>query len=84
MSLHLVFSAAGFKAGTARSSDEDVMVLLGDATYTASRENLSEHLLVLEEDALVRGIDVDKTFLIDYSRLVELVSSHSPIVSWHD
>ena len=84
MSLHLVYSAGGWRACQARLGANDSVVLMGDGTYVATTDN-SAGLNVLEQDAHIRGIRVDPAHTcISYDQLVVLCTQHHPIVSWND
>lgn len=84
MSLHLVFSAAGWRACAARLQDADATVLLGDGVYVATQPQPAG-LHVLSEDAHIRGVPVDASHsLISYEALVALCIEHHPVVSWND
>ncbi len=87
MSMHLIFSPAGFDAAAARAEPTDQFILLGDGVYT--RKPLSADsaatLFVLEEDLRVRGLDPLPAWQpIDYDRFVELCAACAPAISWND
>jgi sulfur relay protein TusB/DsrH len=74
--LHLAYSADGLERCHARTSESDEIVLMGDATYAHS----NDEYLVLEEDALARGLVCRQQ--INYERLVELTVRHQKVISW--
>jgi sulfur relay protein TusB/DsrH len=85
MSLHLVFSRAGYKACMQRKVTDDAVILLADGAYCL---NIAEgdNVHILEIDAKVRGISVPSHAAkpIDYADFVVLTEAHNPIVSWAD
>ena len=87
MTLHLIYSIAGFDAAARRCAPQDTLVLMGDAVYLARPGNTAprENVVMLAQDGAVRGIG-GQTIVpaIDYPRLVELCVDHHPIVSWND
>jgi len=85
MSLHMVFSVAGLTSCQARCKKDDLVILLGDGVYAINTpENMSVYQ-VLEEDALIRGINLDEyTASISYDTLVSLCVDNKPVVSWND
>jgi sulfur relay protein TusB/DsrH len=84
VSLHLVFSTAGWHACKPRMLVDDTVVLLGDGIYVAScLEDLSAYGLT--EDFHIRGIELQPHLKsLDYPGLVALCTEHHPIVSWKD
>jgi sulfur relay protein TusB/DsrH len=76
--LHLIYSESGLSAYLSLTADKDAVVLLGDSTYCSSTH---AGFYVLADDAKARGI-APNTRHISYAELVELVTQHSPIVSW--
>ena len=84
MSLHLVFSTAGWHACKPRMLIDDAVVLLGDGVYVASiLDDLSAYGLT--EDFHIRGIALPYDLQpLDYIGLVALCTEHHPIVSWKD
>ncbi len=84
MSLHLVFSAAGWAACQPRARISDAVVVLGDGVYLASQEQ-PRAFQVLAEDAEIRGIRSHKShMLITYEALVQLCADHQPVISWNN
>ena len=87
MTLHLIYSVAGFNAAAQRCEHDDAFVLMGDAVYLARPGNTAprENMVMLAQDGEVRGIG-GQTMVpaIDYPQLIELCVQHHPIVSWND
>jgi len=83
MSLHLIFSSAGWRACRIRAQDEDQIVMLGDGVYS-STDNLPARVLMLDEDLKIRGLSGSYTNTIDYPELVRLCVEHHPVVSWNE
>ena len=82
MSLHMVFSTAGWAACQARRLPEDVVLFIGDGVYCARSDTPA---YALSEDLDIRGVSaVDTVTTIDYAQMVELCTQHQPIVSWKD
>ena len=85
MSLHLIFSAAGWQAAQDRIATDDAVVMLGDGVYVRTMSKASRPPFVMGEDARARGLAVpQEPYSIDYDQLVELCTEHFPVVSWHD
>ena len=88
MTLHLIFSPAGWQSSVARIGAEDVVILLGDGVYVADQVDQGRpdqgEVLVIEEDCTTRGVKVvnEAVTCIGYAELVDRCVENSPIMSW--
>ena len=83
--LHLVFSTAGLAACDKRRTADDVLVLVSDGAYAAMGNNPIDRAYVIGSDLATRGVvNAQAIEEIEYDRLVDLCTSHSPVVSWND
>ena len=84
MTLHLVFSPAGWSACQLRLNATDTVVLLGDAVYVADQLDMPV-VSYLDEDLKIRGCKAPTSATtINYEGMVKLCTKHNPIVSWND
>ena len=84
MTLHLVFSPAGWSSCQLRLSTSDSVILLGDGVYVAGQIEQPQ-ISVVGEDLEIRGCKAPaRASVIDYQDMVELCTQHNPIVSWND
>ena len=83
MTLHLIFSPAGWQSCVARLGAEDVVILLGDGVYVADRV-VQREVLVIEEDCTIRGVKVmnEAATYIGYADMVKCCVENNPIMSW--
>lgn len=89
VTVHLVFSVAGYAAARLRGSLADTWVLIGDGVYALAADNdqnSQPKLHVLEVDLAQRGVtapELQGTIdLIDDLTLVDLISAGDQTVSW--
>jgi sulfur relay protein TusB/DsrH len=83
--LHLIFSPAGAESCIEVAAQADTLLLIEDGTYVVLSET-SRALHALSGDVASRGLASrtgENVTLIGYPEMVELATSHSPIVSWH-
>ena len=73
--LHIVFSAQGCDRVRALSSDDDRIVLMGDAVYESF-----DAAYALDDDVTARGLS--RANQVSYAELVELSVKHDKVVSW--
>lgn len=82
--LHLVNHHSALNACLEVAAAEDSIVLIEDGVYSALKSS-PRSLFAIEDDVQARGLAShinEDTVVIDYTRLVELVAKHQPIVSW--
>jgi sulfur relay protein TusB/DsrH len=85
MSLHLVFTRAGYVSCLQRKLPDDPVILIADGVYVSPSTALGlTH--ALERDAKIRGVNLEKNKVnpIDYDAIVSLTEKHTPIVSWSE
>lgn len=64
-------------------SEGDALILIEDAVYAVSRDDLPANCFVLEPDLLARGLTAKGTATcVGYSGFVELTCQHHRSVSW--
>ena len=86
-SLHLIFNQQGLTSCKRLKTEQDKMILLGDAVYCAptislAGENSQFH--ILKEDFDARGLKTEKELrFVSYDQMVELCTRSPPIVSWN-
>ncbi|MEM6999673.1 MAG: hypothetical protein AAF529_02730 [Pseudomonadota bacterium] len=79
MTLHLAFSLQGLTACLQRRRPDEPLVLMGDAVYENSTiENGYRLVTDLEQRGLPLSGDT-----VDYTDLVQMTVTHSPVISWH-
>jgi sulfur relay protein TusB/DsrH len=78
--LHLIFSEHGARNCLARSSPDDLFLLLQDGVYSREISRAS----VLREHASARGLQgrVEEQRLVDWSDVVRMTEIASPVMSW--
>ena len=79
--LHLVFSADGYRTCLQRLAEGDVVVLLQDGVYAQS---IRPGTSVLSDDVMARGMAnyLTQTTPVEWADIVRLTETHQPIVSW--
>ena len=86
-SLHLIFNQQGLTSCKRLKTEQDKMILLGDAVYCAptislAGENSQFH--ILNDDFDARGLKTQKELrFVSYDQMVELCTRSTPIVSWN-
>lgn len=64
-------------------SEGDALILIEDAVYAVSRDDLPANCYVLEPDLQARGLTPrDAVTCVDYPGFVDLTCRHSRSVSW--
>ena len=70
---------------------DDVLLLIEDGVYAATKENaqfllaVTPNVRVLHEDLIARGLSMQidsRVAVVDYSGFVQLCCDHNPIQSW--
>ena len=86
-SLHLIFNQQGLTSCKRLKTEQDKMILLGDAVYCAPMISLAGEISqfhILKDDFDARGLKTEKEFrFVSYDQLVELCTQSTPIVSWN-
>jgi tRNA 2-thiouridine synthesizing protein B len=82
--LHIVNHEENLASCLEVASRDDAILLIEDAVYASIRTQ-PRAVLAIEDDIQARGIStmVDpEVSRIDYMKMVELVTTHEPVVSW--
>ena len=86
-SLHLIFNQQGLASCKRLKTEQDKMILLGDAVYCAPTISLAGEISqfhILKDDFDARGLKTERDFrFVSYDQLVELCTQSTPIVSWN-
>ena len=86
-SLHLIFNQQGLASCKRLKTEQDKMILLGDAVYCAPTISLAGEISqfhILKDDFDARGLKTEKEFrFVSYDQMVELCAQSTPIVSWN-
>ena len=85
--LHLIFNQEGLTSCKRLKTEQDKMILLGDAVYCAATISLAGEISqfhILKDDFDARGLKTEKEFrFVSYDQMVELCTQSTPIVSWN-
>ena len=86
-SLHLIFNQQGLTSCKRLKTEQDKMILLGDAVYCAPTISLageSSQFHILKDDFDARGLKTEKEFrFVSYDQMVELSKFSIPCVGSH-